>query len=65
MSIWLCFKPSWKDVRSTLIPPIKDDELGLVIPADPKTPYVNGTVGAVGNSNSIENSMNVRPRYVA
>jgi hypothetical protein len=24
-----------------------------------------GTVGVVGNSNSIENSMNVRPSYVA
>jgi hypothetical protein len=29
----------WKDVRSTLFPPIKDDELDLVISADPKTLY--------------------------
>jgi hypothetical protein len=27
--------------------------------------YYYGTIGAVGNSNSIENSMNVRPNYVA
>jgi hypothetical protein len=33
------FKPFWKDVRSTLFPLIKDDELDLAIPADPKTLY--------------------------